>query len=670
MNLRNKMVALVCLVLCYPPLGQSAGLRPLSVDDIHAVADVSEPAVSPDGKQVAYVVSVHNLEQDAIVSDVWQVPWAGGEPRQLTAVDSVSASTPKFSPDGRYLAYLEAAGDEAYSQVFLLDRRGGEVRQLTAMAGGVVDYDWAPDSSQLVVASFVGGAEPNAAGTAAPVVIERFQFLEDGVGYLAGARRQLSIVDLQGGATRQLTRGDQDHWLPSWSPDGRYIAYVSKDKGNDPDRNMDSDVFVIPASGEGAPRRISDFDGTDVDPYWMSPPAWSPDSKQLAWLQSGASKWIYYAPWQLTVADLATATNRPLARVDRNFFVPKWSADGRYIYALQEDPLSTWLVRIDSDNGDMTRLSTGKRFALDFALGGEDDHLVLLDSTDNRPFELFAVEGETLRPLTQHNAWLDEVQLAVTRTFSFENDGHSLDGFLVLPADADPAIPLPTIFRLHGGPVYQFSHEFMVDWQLYAAAGFAVVGINPRGSSGKGFDFAAAIYADWGNVDVSDIHAGVEYLQGQGIIDPSRLGVGGWSYGAILTNSMIAADSRFRAAVSGAGVSNIYGSYGLDQYSREYELELGTPWSNRENYDRASYPFLNADRITTPTLYQCAGSDLNVPCSGSLQMYQALRSLGVPTQLVIYPEQNHSLQVPSYLRDRMQRNLDWYQRWLAATPAP
>ncbi|MEQ9465721.1 MAG: S9 family peptidase [Haliea sp.] len=669
MNLREEMLALVCLFLCCSPLVQSAEPRPLTIDDIHAVVDVSQPALSPDGSQVAYVVSVHNLEKDAIVSDVWQVPWAGGEPRQLTKPDSISASTPKFSPDGRYLAYLEAAGDEDYSQVFVLNRNGGEVRQVTDVAGGVIEYDWAPDASHLVVSSFVGAAQPNAAGTAPPLVIDRFQFLEDGVGYLAGARRHLSIVDLSTGSTRQLTSGKQDHWLPSWSPDGQHIAYVSKAR-EDSDRNMDSDVFVILASGEGEPRRISDFDGTDVDPYWMSPPVWSPDGKQLGWLQSGLSKWIYYAPWQLTVADLDTATNRPLARIDRNFFLPKWSADGRFLFALQEDPLSTWLVKINSIDGSVTRLSTGKRFALDFAIAVENDRLVLLDSTDNRPFELFAVEGENLRPLTNHNAWLDEVELAVTRTFSFENDGHELDGFLVLPPDAEPGVPLPAIFRLHGGPVYQFSHEFMVDWQLYATAGFAVVGINPRGSSGKGFEFASAIYADWGNTDVSDILAGVDFLEGQGIIDASRLGVGGWSYGGILTNSMIAADNRFRAAVSGAGVSNIYGAYGLDQYSREYELELGVPWSNRESYDRASYPFLNADRITTPTLYQCAENDLNVPCSGSLQMYQALRSLEVPTQLVIYPDQNHSLQVPSYLRDRMQRNLEWYQRWLLEAPAP
>jgi len=191
-----------------------------------------------------------------------------------------------------------------------------------------------------------------------------------------------------------------------------------------------------------------------------------------------------------------------------------------------------------------------------------------------------------------------------------------------------------------------------------------VVAVNPRGSSGRGFDFARAIYADWGNLDTADVLAGVDHVVAMGVADPERLGIGGWSYGGILTNSVIARDGRFKAAIAGAGVANVYGLYGHDQYTREYRLELGSPWSQREQYDRASFPFLHADRISTPTLYQCAEMDYNVPCLGSEQMYQALRELQVPTQLVIYPGENHGLTVPSYLRDRMQRNLDWYGRYL------
>jgi len=243
-------------------------------------------------------------------------------------------------------------------------------------------------------------------------------------------------------------------------------------------------------------------------------------------------------------------------------------------------------------------------------------------------------------------------------------DGTEIEGLLLKPLDAVPGRRHPTILRLHGGPVYQFSREFMADWQAYAAAGFAVLAVNPRGSSGRGFEFAKAIYADWGNRDVQDVLAGVDHAVALGVADPERLGVGGWSYGGILTNYVIAADARFQAAVSGAGATNTFASYGFDQYTREYEAELGTPWDNPDAYARVSRPFLQAGRIATPTLFQCAERDFNVPCLGAMQMYQALRSREVPTQLVVYPGQYHGLDVPSYLVDRLQRNIDWYSRYL------
>ena len=235
---------------------------------------------------------------------------------------------------------------------------------------------------------------------------------------------------------------------------------------------------------------------------------------------------------------------------------------------------------------------------------------------------------------------------------------------MVLPPGFEPGRRYPAIFDLHGGPVYQFSHEFDMDQQLFAAAGYVVVAINPRGSSGRGFDFARAIYADWGNLDVKDISAGMDYAISTGIVDPERIGVGGWSYGGILTDYMIASDPRIKAGISGAGLGNPLGTYGVDMYAREYELELGPPWKTLDTWIKLGYPLLKADRIRAATMFQCAGEDDNVPCVGAQQMYQALTSLGVPTSLVIYPGENHGLSIPSYLQDRMRRNIEWYDRWL------
>jgi dipeptidyl aminopeptidase/acylaminoacyl peptidase len=224
------------------------------------------------------------------------------------------------------------------------------------------------------------------------------------------------------------------------------------------------------------------------------------------------------------------------------------------------------------------------------------------------------------------------------------------------------------VLRIHGGPVYQFSNEFDFDWQLLAAEGFAVVAANPRGSSGRGEKFSMAIWADWGNKDGQDVLAAMDYAVAQGVADPNRLGVGGWSYGGILTNQVIARDQRFKAAISGAGQSNALAGYGTDQYVREYEAELGTPWGNTTTWLRVSYPFFHADRIVTPTLFLCGDRDFNVPLLNSEQMYQALRSLGRETQLVIYPGEYHEIRKPSYRRDRLERYLDWYGRHLKQQP--
>ncbi|HET6795521.1 MAG TPA: S9 family peptidase [Gemmatimonadales bacterium] len=310
-------------------------------------------------------------------------------------------------------------------------------------------------------------------------------------------------------------------------------------------------------------------------------------------------------------------------------------------------------------------LTKGRRFVSDFSIS-RDGKVAVLASTPTEPAEVFAVEGDRLRGLShQNDVWLAGVKLAPVEEISFKSkDGTPINGFLTRPVDYQPGTRVPTVLRIHGGPVYQFSAEFDFLFQLLAADGFAVVAANPRGSSGRGEKFALGIWADWGNKDAQDVIAGVDYAIAQGIADPNRLGVGGWSYGGILTNQVIARDQRFKAATSGAGLSNALAGYGTDQYVREYEAELGTPWGNTAAWIRVSYPFFHADKIVTPTLFLCGDQDFNVPLLNSEQMYQALRSLGRETQLVIYPGEYHDIRKPSYQRDRLQRYLDWYSRFL------
>ena len=664
----NPRLSIFCLALL---TGLGANAADLPADrfgpaDLARLAEVGEPAFTPDGNAIVYTVTVTNTAEDKKQSDLWRVRYDGTERTQLTDTPVHDEWSPAWSPDGRWLAFLsDRGGDDAVTQVWAMPAGGGEARALTALPGDVEAFAWAPDSQRLAV---IATDPSRAPGTPKPknpppIVTDRWQFKRDETGYLDAHRSHLYVHDIARKESVQLTSGPHDESQPAWSPDGRQIAYVTR-RGDEPDRHANFDIYLIEPRAGAAERQLTTFTGADNDPDLGSRLAWSPDGKQIAYLQGGEDKWIYYSPQQLAVVDVGTGRSRMPAPIDRWFTHPQWSADGKSVLALVEQSRVTLLSRIDLASGKVTPLTSGPRFDVGFAVSPQG-RVVVLGGDDVTPNQLAALERGQLRTIADHNEWLAQKRLARFEDITFKSkDGTSIDGFVVKPIDYVAGRRYPTILRIHGGPVYQFSHEFMADWQAYAARGFVVVAANPRGSSGRGFDFARAIYADWGNKDVQDVLAAVDHVVAAGLADPGRLGVGGRSYGGILTNYVIASDQRFKAAVSGAGASNWSGLYGHDMYTREYEEELGTPWANREVWDRLSYPFQHADRIKTPTLFYCAEQDFNVPCNGSEQMYQALRSLGVPTRLVIYPGENHALKVPSYLRDRLERLLEWNVRYL------
>jgi dipeptidyl aminopeptidase/acylaminoacyl peptidase len=262
------------------------------------------------------------------------------------------------------------------------------------------------------------------------------------------------------------------------------------------------------------------------------------------------------------------------------------------------------------------------------------------------------------------------VDLGATEEVGFKSkDGTDVHALLTKPVGYVAGTKVPLLLRIHGGPNSQEQHTFSFERQLFAANGYAVLAVNYRGSAGRGQKFSRAIFADWGHYEVDDLEAGLEYAIKSGVADPDRLGVGGWSYGGILTDYMIASDTRLKAATSGAGTAFTVSFYGTDQYIIQYDYEIGPPWEPKawETYQKLSYPFLHADRIKTPTLFLGGEKDFNVPVQGGQQMYQALRSLGVDTQLVIYPDQFHGLTRPSYIRDRYERYLAWYDTHLKHT---
>jgi dipeptidyl aminopeptidase/acylaminoacyl peptidase len=649
------------LLLAIAPCAFAAS-APFTYDDYYLLTDVSGPVFAPDGERIAYTVSSNDRKRDAAQSDLWSVAWDGGKPLQLTRTPEKSEWQPRYSPDGRTIYFLSDAAKDEVTQLWRVSSKGGRGRQVTEIPGGIGDFDLSPDGRRAVVVAAVGLHVASTAKNPPPIETDRFLFKRDGEGYLDDRTQQLFIVDLATGKTRQLTSGQRDHGAPAWSPDGKLIAYSGKDRG-EADRDSNFEVFVQAVDG-GEPRRISTLVGPDNDPDLGSRPAWSPDSRRVVWLEGGEDKWIYYSSVQLAVADVATGEITRPARIDRWFYYPKFAPDGS-ILALVEQDRDTWLARIDPASGKLEYLTSGKRFGSDFAVA-KNGRVALLDSDVNTPAELYALDGG--RRLTNHNPWVAERALGEVRDISFKSGDAEIHGFITLPAGYDAAKRYPTVADLHGGPVYQHSHEFNLPARLYAAAGYAVLAVNPRGSSGRGFDFSRAIYADWGNLDAQDISAGITHAIALGIADPERIGVEGWSYGGILTDYMIASDERIRAAVSGAGVANVLATFGVDMYAREYIFELGAPWENFDTWRKLAYPFLHPERISAPTLFQCAADDDNVPCVGAEQMYMALKVRGVPTRLVVYPGQNHGLTIPSYLVHRMRGIIEWFDRWM--TPKP
>lgn len=640
--------------------------RPVKVSDVGEIREILEPEISPEGGWVAYTLRSHDVTADIRNSDIWMSSWDGRRHVRLTST-TAEERMPRWSPDARHLAFISDRGTENETdQLWLMNRFGGEAEQITRFGGSVIDFDFSPDGKRLaIVVQDPDPVNPTNPGTKLPIVIDRYQFKVDGTGYLTSRRQHLYLLDLTTHKSEILTPGAYDEWLPVWSPDGASIAFVSK-RGKDPDRDDNFDLYVIAAKAGSKPRRITMYDGADAPPVAESRPSFSPDGRTIAYVQGGPKEIFYYGVYRLATVPLEGGEPTILtATLDRNVSKPHWTAEGKSIVFVMDDDRSTYLARVAASGGEVERLTTARREITGLNVSRKGKTVFLLSTTDH-PAELYGVESGHARAITSHNdEWLKSVRLSTVEPVTFlSKDETEIHGFVVKPPDFKPGKRYPTILRIHGGPVSQFFHGFNFEWQLLAANGYVVVGANPRGSSGRGQEFSKAIFADWGNRDVQDVLAAVDYAVGKGFSDKDRLGVGGWSYGGMLTNYVIASDKRFKAAISGSSISNILAGYGTDMYIREYELELGPPWKNPEGWSKVSYPFLHADRIATPTLFVCGQNDFDVPLLNSEQMYQALRSLGIDTQLVIYPDQSHEIEKPSYVRDRLQRYVAWYDKYL------
>jgi dipeptidyl aminopeptidase/acylaminoacyl peptidase len=657
--------------------------RPITIEDLTRLQLVGTPQLSPDGTQIAYALATIHAgdDENEYRSAIYLVPSDGSAPPRRLTQGAKQDRSPVWSPDGQRIAFVSDRGEKA--QIYLLALAGGEAQVLTDAPNGAADPLWSPDGAQLLYSARVGDA-PEVAGPKGykpPRVIDRLKHKFDGEGYFDEKRRHLFVIPAAGGAARQLTEGDWNVGSPAWSPDGMQIAYTAN-QDEDRDRSEVNDLYVIAvAEGATSARKVTHGRGP------VGLPSWSPDGGTIAYIgheqgyMPGANNRLL-----LVAADGDGATRDLMADFDRSVGSvvmgdaargidaarPCWSADGQQLRFVATDGGETGIYRVGLD-GERKRIVGGARACSSFTLSADGALIAFTASDADHPNEIFLADGDgkNERQITSHNAaLLDELTLQPAERIEYESKGGArIEGWVIKPADFDPAKKYPLMMKIHGGPHGTYGNAFSHEFQLLVAQGYVLLYVNPRGSQGYGQEFAHCIRGDWGNLDYADIMAGIDYVITQGYVDPERLAAGGASYGGYMTCWLLGHTDRFKAIVTERVVSNFasfWGTSDIGQTFGQWEMGGKTPREDRKTYRRCS-PITYMDAATTPTLIIHGEMDLRCPMEQSEQAFIVLKRAGVPIEFVRYPDESHNHAVggqPKHRVDRLERILAWLDRYL------
>lgn len=626
--------------------------KAMQIDDALRLREVSDPQPSPDGVAVVFVVTELDEGAREYRRQLWRVPVDGGQARPLT-FDRPDKGEPRWSPDGRQIAFVARRGEDAENQLWLLPADGGEARSLTQAEGGVQGIEWSPDGRQILFLS------------REPVGEEEKRLREQGgIRVVDQHPRQWQVwtVEVATGRCRQVTADRSTKAAARWSPDGQWIVFEQR---RDPTANQAfrANLWVVRSSGKDR-RRLT------VDHACETAPRWSPDGKQIAFLRRAVPG--YPQLDELAVVPVRGGKARVLTgRLDRSVVESLWAPSGKHLLAVVHDGLRQHIHAVALRGGRPLALTSGDRVVSSLRSAG--GRLFFLSGSATAPAEihLSSDDGSGERRLTLLNPQVRRLRLGRTRAVSWQSgDGLRIEGVLVLPPGHRKGKPLPLVVEPHGGPAGARTWGFSPSWQVLAGHGYAVLAPNFRGSAGYGQAFLAANEDDFGGGDFADVMAGVDALIARGLADPRRLGIMGYSYGGYMTAWAIGQTDRFRAAVAGAGVTNLqsfYGTSDIQWFTRDYQR--GRPWERPERY-AAQSPITYVGRVRTPTLIYHGDEDRRVPMEQSEQLYVSLRERGVPTELVRYPRAAHGLTEYHHRRDCLERTLGWLDRWLRKAGAP
>ena len=660
-----------------PPTGPAPGpSRTFDAHDLFGLEVAADPQISPNGRHVAYVRRSGDIMTDRMRSAIWLIDTASGEQAPLVAGPGGHFS-PRWSPDGTRLAYISTAeGGAAQLYVRWLD--SGESVRITGLPNAPSSIAWSPDGRQIAYVMLVPQegsrlgrtpARPEGAQWAEPLQqINSLMYRADGQGFIRPGFRHLFVVPADGGAPRQLTFGDFHHDGPiDWSADGGTV-YLSANRSPDWERNIDnSEVYAVDVAAATL-RPLTDRNGPDGSPTV------SPDGRRIAYLGYD-DRGYAYTQTQLYVMDRDGSNRRLLTGgFDRDVGSPVWAADGRSIYVSYEEAGSNEVARVGLDGSVRTVAEglSGSELDRPYAGGSfsvaRDGTLAVTAGSPTRPAEVAVVRGGGPRLLTRLNEdllahkRLGEVRRIETRS---SHDQRPIESWLTLPPGHAEGQRHPLILEIHGGPWAAYGPHFATDNQLYAAAGYAVLSVNPRGSTSYGQEFADLIHRAYPGNDYDDLISAVDATIAQGYADPDRLFVTGGSGGGVLSSWIIGRTNRFRAAAVQKPVINMVSQVltaDFTPYFARYWFGA-MPWEDLEAYWRRS-PLSLVGNVQTPTLVIVGAEDNRTPSSEAEQLYTALQLRGVPTALIRVPGAPHNLVGrPSQNAARVSAILAWFDRY-------